>query len=68
MKVLVFVLELSLNEFLDDVECFGFGGVEVVVDDDAVELGCEGEFILGLVDALLDNFGGVGTTTFESAT
>lgn len=35
-------------------------GGEVVVDDDAVEARCEGDFELGALEALFDDFGGVG--------
>ena len=57
----------TFNKSFHDFQCFCFGSVEVVVDDDAVELGREGELILGLVDALLDDLGGVGATAFKSA-
>ena len=43
------------------------GSGEVIVDDHLVKLGGEGEFVLGLVDTLLDNLGGIGATAFETA-
>ena len=60
-------LGLSFDKFLYYGECFGLGGVKVIVDDDAVELGREGELVLSLVDTLLDDLGCIGAATFESA-
>ena len=44
----------------------GFGGVEVVVDDDVVEVGRKRQFVLGAVEALLDDLGAVGAAAFKA--
>lgn len=41
------------------------GFLEIVVDDDAVELGCERQFVFRLLDAVEDDLGFVGTASFE---
>ena len=40
-------------------------GGKVVVDDDAVKARSEGDFELGALEALFDDFGGVGGTADE---
>ena len=66
-RVLFVFMGLGVEKCLHHVECLLLGSVEVVVDEDAVELRCEGHFVGGLGDALVDGFGGVGWMKMLSA-
>ena len=54
------------DEFLHNLQGFFYGLVKVVVDDNAVELGCLRQLECGTLDALLDYFGSVGGASGES--
>ena len=56
-----------MQELLNDVKCLGFRYVKIVVNDDLIEARGETEFISRLVDTLLDDFRGIGTTPLETA-
>jgi len=59
-----FFIQKELFDFGKD---FGLGCVEVVVDEDVVELGGEGELVGGFAYAFVDDLGGVGGATLEAA-
>ena len=55
------------DEFLHNLQGFFYGLVKVVIDDNAVELGCLRQLECGTLDALLDYFGSISSASGESA-
>ena len=57
--------QLFYEKIIQDLIGLGLGGLQVVVDDNAVEAWSEREFVGRAVEALLNDFRGISASTFQ---